>query len=108
MTRDQGIDMVLRYDAVRPHDMDIFLRKSGMTEPELLALVEPMRDPAIWERQPDGIWAAKDNVGNHRRDKGVDEARLPNIGNWQPFVPTPSRATERFQDDNNQNDYVLL
>lgn len=108
MTRDQGIDMVLRYDPVRPRDMDIFLRKSGMTEAEFMALVEPMRDPAIWQRAADGAWVARDNVGNHRRDKGVEEARLPSVGNWRPFVPTSSRSSERFQDDNDQTDYVLL
>jgi hypothetical protein len=100
--------MVLRYDPMRPRDMDIFLRKSGMTEAEFMALVEPMRDPAIWECGTDGTWVAKDNAGNHRRDSGVDEARLAHVGNWRPFVPTPSRAAERFQDDNNQTDYVLL
>lgn len=108
MSRDQGIDMVLRYDAVRPRDMDIFLRNSGMSEAELLALVESMRDPAIWERGSDGVWRTMDNAGNHRNDPGVAEARLPHVGNWQSFVPTPSHAAARYQDDNNQTDYVLL
>lgn len=107
MTRDQGIDMVLKYDPIRPYDMDIFLQKSGMTELELLELVEPMRDPAIWDKGPNG-WRLKDNIGNHRNDPGVAEARLPNVGNWEPFKPTPSKAAARYQKDGEQTDYVIL
>jgi N-acetyl sugar amidotransferase len=107
MTRDQGIDMVMKYDPVRPYDMDIFLRKSGMTEQELLDLVEPMRDPSIWEKGPRG-WELRDNISNHRDDPGVEAARLPNVGNWEPFRPTPSKAMARYQKDGEQTDYILL
>ncbi len=107
MSREQGIDMVMRFDHVRPYDMDIFLDKAGMTEDELLALVEPMRDPAIWEKR-NGGWVLLDDVGNHRSDAGVDRARLPHVENWRPFDPTPSRASERFQEDGKQTSYVIL
>jgi N-acetyl sugar amidotransferase len=108
MTRDQGIDMVMRYDHVRPSDLDVFIGKSGISEAELLALIEPMRDPAVWEKDGAGGWRVKDHVGNHRKDPGVEAARLANVGNWRPFAPTPSRASERFQEDGRQADYVLL
>lgn len=107
MSRDQGIDMVLKYDPVRPYDMDIFLKKSGMTEQELLDMVEPMRDPSIWEKGPNG-WQLKDNIGNHRNDDGVAQARLPGVGNWEPFKPTPTKAMSRYQKDGEQTDYVVL
>jgi len=108
MTREQGIEMVMHYDAFRPSDTDIFLKKAKMTEAELLALVEPMRDPAIWKKNAEGYWQATDNVGNHLRDSGVDKGRLTQIANWQPFEPTPSHATSRYQEDGRQTDYVLL
>jgi hypothetical protein len=108
MTRDQGIDMVIRYDHVRPSDLDLFTAKSGISEAELLAMIEPMRDPAIWQRNGTGSWHVKDHVGNHRNGPGVEAARLPNVGNWRPFDPTVSRASERFQEDGRQSDYVLL
>jgi hypothetical protein len=108
MSREQGIDMVMQYDHVRPYDMDIFLKRTGMTEQELLDLVEPMRDPAIWQRDAKGEWQRKDHVGNHRRDEGVDTARLPHVENWRPFEPTPSKAMARSQKDGEQTDYVTL
>lgn len=108
MTREQGIDMVMRYDHVRPSDLDVFSAKSGISETELLAMIEAMRDPAIWERDASGGWHAKDHVGNHRNDPGVEAARLPGVGNWRPFTPTPSRAPGRYQEDGRQTDYVPL
>lgn len=107
MSREQGIDMVMQFDDVRPYDMDIFLQKAGMTEAELMALVEPMRDPAIWQRQ-NGSWARRDHIGNHRHDSGIDEARLEHIENWRPFDPTPVGTSARFQQDGKQTDYVTL
>jgi hypothetical protein len=107
MSRDQGIDMVMQYDHVRPYDMDIFLKKAEMSEDELLALVEPMRDPAVWSRQ-NGAWIRQDHIGNHRGDAGVEEARLKQVQNWRPFEPTPSSAMARFQQDGKQTDYVIL
>jgi hypothetical protein len=107
MSRDQGIDMVMTYDHVRPYDMDIFLKKSGMSEDELMALVEPMRDPGVWSRQS-GAWVRRDHIGNHRHDAGVEKARLKYVQNWRPFEPTPSNAMARFQEDGKQTDYVIL
>jgi N-acetyl sugar amidotransferase len=108
MTREEGVEMVKRYDHVRPSDMDIFLRRSGMSEQELCELIAPMRDPAIWEKNESGVWRVKDSVAHHQDDTGVMEARLPQISPWRPYVPTPSRAPERYQDDLGQTDYVLL
>ncbi len=110
MTRDEAIDLVLRYDHVRPSDTDIFLRAVGMTEAELLALVEKMRDPGIWKRGPDGNWQVTDNVGNHRNDPGVAEARLPNVtpAAENPFVPTPRKKSPHLQELETQTEYVIL
>jgi N-acetyl sugar amidotransferase len=107
MSRDQGIDMVMEYDHVRPYDIDLFLDKAEMSENELMALIEPMRDPAIWSRRNDA-WIRLDHIGNHRKDAGVEAARLKHVQNWRPFEPTSSNATARFQPDGKQTDYVIL
>lgn len=108
MTREQGIELVAQHDHVRPFDMDIFLAKSGLTEQRFLDIIEPMRDPAIWEKAASGAWRATDSIANHVRDDGVAEARLPTVENWRPFEPTPSKAAARYQEDGKQTDYVLL
>lgn len=106
MTREQGIELVARHDHVRPSDVDIFLRATGMTEPELLELVEPMRDPSIWEKRS-GQWRAKDSVANHVNDPGVDQARAVARSNWRPFEPTAPKRSPR-DGDGIQTEYVIL
>ena len=107
LTREQGAELVARYDHVRPSDVDLFLKAVGMTEDELLALVEPMRDPAIWKKEPDGSWQTTDSIINHIHDDGVEAARVPQTANWRPFEPTPRKVGPR--DVNGpQKEYVIL
>ena len=77
MTREEGIEMVRQYDHVRPRSLDIYLEFLGMTEVEFEAAMEPMRDPAIWEKNSKGHWRVKDSVVNHLKDSGVEQARPP-------------------------------
>jgi N-acetyl sugar amidotransferase len=108
MTREQAIDMVAKYDHVRPSDMDVFLNSVGMTEGELMALVEPMRDPSIWKKGADGVWKTTDSVAGHRNDPGVDKARMPLVEAQRPFVRTPRKVGPWAQDDQKQTEYVLM
>ena len=108
MSRERAIDMVAEYDRVRPSDMDVFLKSVGMTEAELISLIEPMRDPSIWKKGTDGVWRTTDSVVNHRNDPGVEEARLPLIDDNRPFIRTPEKLGARAQSDQDQREYVLL
>src|SRR5262249_19833050 len=108
MSRERAIDLVAQHDHKRPSDMDVFLNSVGMTEAELMAMVEPMRDPSIWRKNADGTWQATDSVMNHRHDAGVDAARLPLTNDNRPFIRTPEKTWARAQSDQNQKDYVLL
>lgn len=107
MTREQGIEMVMKHDPVRPSDLDIFLRETGMSEEEFMAYVEPMRDPAIWEKNAEGVWVTKDCVGNHIHDEGVDTVRVPQKSNWKPFEPANQKESPRDQ-SGVQTEYVTL
>jgi hypothetical protein len=77
MTREQGIEMVKKYDANRPRTLDAYLDYLDLTEEQLMSFVEPMRDEEIWERDEQGNWVVKDSVANHADEKGVDEVRVP-------------------------------
>ncbi len=79
MTREEGIEMVKKYDHVRPSDLDLFLKFVGMSEEEFMSCVEPMRDPKIWEKGRDGRWKVLDSVANHVKDPGVEKARIPQV-----------------------------
>jgi hypothetical protein len=88
--------------------MDVFLNSVGMAETELMDMIEPMRDPSIWRTDAEGVWHTTDSVMNHRRDPGVEAARLPLTDDNRPFVRTPEKIWARAQSDQNQKDYVLL
>jgi len=51
MTREEGIEMVKKYDPVVPSDLNIFLKKTGMTEKEFYGIIDIHRDPLIWEKK---------------------------------------------------------
>lgn len=101
MTREEGIDMVRKYDHVRPSDLDIFLRFAGITEEEFEESVEHLRDPQIWERV-NGRWRVKDSVANHINDEGVEAARLPLVEDRELIKPSPNAI------EDNQVEYVIL
>lgn len=108
MTREQAIDLVMKHDHKRPRDLDVFLRAVQMTEAEFEAQIDGLRDPSIWKRDGSGNWQILDNIGNHRKDPGIEEARLPQIENARPYIRTEKYRSIKPQDDANQNDYVVL
>ncbi len=77
MSREDGVEMVKRYDHVRPRTLDVYLSFLGMTEAEFEACVEPMRDADIWARDATGRWVARDSVANHCGGPEVEAARVP-------------------------------
>lgn len=61
MTRDEGIEMVKKYDHIKPRrDLDRWLGYAGMTEDEFDRIADGFRDPRVWWIE-NGIWW-KDNI----------------------------------------------
>jgi N-acetyl sugar amidotransferase len=62
MTRDEGIEMVRRYDGVKPRtDLERWLEYVGMTEEEFDETADSFRDPRVWVHDESGNWI-KDNI----------------------------------------------
>ena len=62
MSRAEGIEMVRRYDAVKPRrDLERWLDYVGMTEDEFDRVADGFRDRRVWTRASDGTWL-KDNI----------------------------------------------
>lgn len=109
MTREEGIEMVLRYDAVRPSDTDLFLRTAGMSEKELMEIIEPQRDESIWEKTQSGEWKVKDHVGNHKAEPGCAEVALPlRSENRKAFIQHAPEEQDFFDENGNQTRYAIL
>ncbi len=81
MTRDEGVAMVEKYDHARPADMDTFLEMADMTETELLDIIVPMADPAIWSIR-DRLWIKLDCIFQDNSGEGA----------WKQFPPTPAKG----------------
>lgn len=75
MTREEGIDLVLRYDHVKPSTLYQYLNFLGMTEEEFFGYIAHLRDRDIWEFSDNALWFVNDTVGFHKDDEGVDKVR---------------------------------
>jgi N-acetyl sugar amidotransferase len=69
MTRDDGVEMVRKYDAVKPRrDLERWLSYVGMSEDEFDATCDTFRDRRVW-RVKDGRWF-KDNIWGGESEYG--------------------------------------
>lgn len=68
MTREEGVAMVRRYDAVKPSDLNRWLDYVGMTEDEFDRIADTFRNKRVWAIE-DGQWV-KDDVWGGRSAYG--------------------------------------
>lgn len=102
LTREDGIDLVRRYNEVRPADLKLFLDWAELDEKEFWPLVENRRDPRIWRRDRDGAWHPTDSVADHIGDSGVDAVRL------SPISACHFRLSPKGEPDPSRSEYLLM
>jgi N-acetyl sugar amidotransferase len=61
LTRNEGMEMVRKYDSVKPRDLNRWLAYVGMTEQEFDSTADNFRDPRVWWKDSQGRWK-KDNI----------------------------------------------
>ena len=72
MTREKGIEIVKKYDHVKPRrDLERWLEYVGMTENEFDEIADSFRDPRVWwiengEWWKDNIWGSPSSFGKVR------------------------------------------
>ena len=81
MTREEGIEMVKKYDAVVSSDLYHWLDYVDMTEEEFWKIADSFRDPRVWWIQ-DGLWW-KDNIWGGSSSYG--EVKLPK-DQWSKYI----------------------
>lgn len=75
MTRDQGVEIVRRYDSLKPRrDLDRWLKYVEITEEDFDATCDTFRDPRVWRIEND-YWV-KDNIWGQPAAYG-EVKRLP-------------------------------
>ena len=68
MTREEGIEMVKKYDHVVSSDLYYWLNYVDMTEQEFWEIADTFRDPRVWwiengEWWKDNIWGTPSSYG---------------------------------------------
>lgn len=66
MTREEGIEMVRKYDHVVPSDLEYWLDYVGMKEDEFWKIANSFRDSRVWSKDKKGNWV-KDNIWNEKK-----------------------------------------
>ena len=61
ISREQGLKLASIYDANTPSTLMTYCQFLGITTNEFYNYIEPMRDPAIWEKR-NGKWSVTDSV----------------------------------------------
>ena len=75
MTREQGIEMIKKYDHVKPYrDLNRWLEYVGMTEDEFDYICDSFRDPRVWRIEngkwvKDNIWGGSSEYGEVKNDE---------------------------------------
>lgn len=77
MSRETAIQMVNKYDPVKPSNLPLFLEWLGMSEAELMKCVDQFRDPKAWKKTADGKWEQVDQVARHQNTPAQKKFELP-------------------------------
>jgi len=56
MTREEGIEMVRKYDHVKPRDLKRWYKYTGMSEEEFDKIADTFRDRRVWWKDKKGNW----------------------------------------------------
>lgn len=96
LTREEGAEMVRKYQNLQPNDVRLFLEWVGMKEEEFWNHINQYRDRSIWQRRSDGSWHLIDSVLHHLNDSGTQDARirLPRLQPTFPENPQPWSTKE--------------
>ena len=101
LTREEGIELVKKYQNKKPEDLKYFLNWIGVTEEEFFGYINTRRDPRIWKKYENGDWELLDSVINHAHDAGLENVRLEKVEDCE-FVITEDRV------EATENEYALL
>ena len=90
MTREEGIEMVKRYDANEPKALEFYCEFLGITKQDFYRIVVPMRDRSIWKQEGEK-WVVMDSVDRHEIGENEEKARTE-----QSAVRTLSKENQQL------------
>ncbi|MEK7663922.1 MAG: N-acetyl sugar amidotransferase [Patescibacteria group bacterium] len=106
LTQEKGIELVRKYQNLKPSKkaLQLFLSWISMPEKEFWSYIDKKRDPEIWKKNKRNQWQLQDSVINHAKDEGVDSARLTKKDNCQFIINKREGVGVKEKEDK----YVLI
>ena len=92
MTREEGIELVVAYDSVKPRSFEYYCNYLGISESDFFRIVDPQRDPAAWRLTADDVWVVLDSVDRQKVSRFIEDARI-------------EQSSERTFSENNRHLY---
>lgn len=86
MTREEGLAVIRRYDANPPSSLEIYCDFLGLTPDDFYTLVDPLRDPSIWQKDKNGLWKVTDAVFHHSLGPDEEKQRVAQVED-RTFAP---------------------
>ena len=88
MTREQGIEVVRRYDHVKSRDLLRWLEYTGMSEDDFDSIADTFRDPRVWTKNSEGNWE-KDTIWGERTAYPVPKLTQKANIQWEQYRQEP-------------------
>ena len=101
ITREEGIDLVTKYQDLKPEGLGKFLQWLEIEEHEFFDYIDPHRDNGIWKKDKEN-WALSDHVKKHKEDLGTKQVSLE-VNDKRNYIVTELLENEELEDD-----YILL
>lgn len=92
LTRKEGIDLVKKYQDIRPSDTALFTDWLGTSESELFSTLERFRNPRFWQKR-DGDWELKEHIASHAQEKESSAFPTQQEEKACHFITTPSKVS---------------
>jgi len=103
MTRNQGITLIKKYQAIGPKNLTLFLDWIGMTRNSFFYIVDQHRNKNLWVRDQDFKWKKSKNI---LKKVYLSKSKKCYLPVWKKFKTF--RITQRNTSTDQKNKYILI
>jgi len=76
LTREQGVEMVRKYDHVKSSDLKRWCKYTGMTEEEFDTIADTFRDPRVWWKDKKDNWVKVNLWDSQEENQRKEKERI--------------------------------
>ena len=98
ITREDGIELIKRYDHIIPKSLKMFLTWLEISETEFYSIIDEFRDAKIWEKDQNENWIKNDHIENHLHNSFTEKVKLQ-ANDYRKYQETNLLEGHDFEDD---------